>query len=177
MTSLHRSSYLELPEYGAVRARVRRASYRWRELYHTAIQRFGEINAWRVSKFFSVEHLSSGKTHERSPNFSYDHHMLDHLDHFRCNRKPVAIVCHDYPGAAKNLREYIATIPDLVLHEPAEGREASWYSPDTWPMCITRSDYEAAINWLSPQDLQLLRAAEAELQIAQRAEIEISQRR
>jgi hypothetical protein len=79
MIRLHRSSYLELPEYGAVRARVRRASYRWRELYHTAIQRFGETNAWRASKFFSVEHLASGKTHERSPNFSYDHHMLDHL--------------------------------------------------------------------------------------------------
>jgi hypothetical protein len=133
-------------------------------LHQAADKRFAQANGWRVSKAFDLELLISGKQHGGWHSYNPLSTIFDHPNFFRADRRPVAIVAHNYPGAIEQLRAKIAAVEGLILHEPSTGgMQVSWYYPGgTLPMCITRPDVSAVV-WPSEDDLIELVAVGKEL--------------
>ena len=123
-----------------------------------ARDKFAAANGWKASdKLFSLELLASGK---KSGPETWTHPLhFDHVEYFRKDGIPVAVMSHNYGGSGEEaLRRLFAamhrTVDEhkLVLHVPYGGAGISWYYPlRTLPMCATRPDVES-INWPSGEE-------------------------
>jgi hypothetical protein len=146
------------PELRAAINRVRNIQDHQRANYHDHIQRFADANSWRSSKWFSLDLLIRNKMHDGNSLQSIWGHrnlgrMFDHPNFFRRNRRPVAIVVHNYPGTVEQLRLFMKGRDDLILHEPEAGPKVSWYyAGSAWPMCVTRPDVKEVV-WPTAADV------------------------
>jgi hypothetical protein len=101
-----------------------------------ARQQFADANGWRVSKFFALRDLVAPLKGIPLPYFETDFEqsaIVDHAECFRKDRKPVAIVGHNYDGHGlqygwERIAEFCAPL-GLLVHVAPAGKVASWYYP------------------------------------------------
>jgi hypothetical protein len=121
-------------------------------------QQFACANGWyEAAKEFSFRALASGKMH--TGGYRGDEHLgrrpLDHPEWFRKDRRPVAIVGHNYRGPdGEDNRDPAATAKrfGLTLHVAPAGDAASWYYPGaTTLLVMTRP--ETTIIWPTAEEM------------------------
>jgi hypothetical protein len=114
------------PEHRQALQRLRVLEARETALFQAAVKRFAQANGWRVSKSFDLELLINGKQHSGRRSYNSLDTIFDHPNFFKADRRPVAIVAHNYPGAIEQLRAKIAAVEGLILHEPSTGGMQVW---------------------------------------------------
>jgi hypothetical protein len=128
------------------------------QFYQNMDRQFAAANGWKVGRDFTLDQLirnSSRRTKEHY--FDYlPEEFFDHPTFFVADRKPVAIVVHNYSDPEKTA-VYLHDRA-LRLHVPEAGKKLSWYYVGgTWPMCVTRSDISEVIR---PTEAELAPLAE-----------------
>jgi hypothetical protein len=142
---------------------------------------FARANGWRPAKsYFSVREFLTAEQ-RRSLGCRLDGYSdcpgLDHPELFRKDRRPVAIVGHNYGGLdGHDTREVveIATRYGLGLHFAPAGAAASWYFPGSTTLVVLTRPEITTIVWPTADEMAAMivdrdaywarqRAREAEL--------------
>jgi hypothetical protein len=116
-----------------------------------ARQQFADANGWTVGKWFALDDLIAPlQGIPFAPQLISDMDiscMVDHAECFRKDRKPVAIVGHNYDGHGtqygwQGITEFCAPLGLMVRVAPA-GKAASWYYPNhATLLVITQPDVQ-----------------------------------
>jgi hypothetical protein len=141
------------------------------EGYVRAQRWFADANGWRVAGHgFSLEVFARNGM-RGGWNYSTAINPVDHVEHYRKDRRAVAIVGHNYDGeygthyGIENITAYAAE-HGLIVHVPPAGKAASWYYPNgTIPLVVTRPG--TAIVW--PTAGQMTATAQAYADYATRS--------
>jgi len=152
---------------------------RHQEIEHEARQQFANANGWSFGRGFSLRALANNMMHGGWGGCSDS--VGDHAEHYRKDRRAVALVAHNYPASSyEDCEQFYGRVltgtesdlaPNtsddhygvsgiarkvgqwgLVTHVAPAGRAASWYYPNhSILIVVTRPGVE--IIWPTPQQM------------------------